>query len=158
MTDVGSERGCVSSDRWVYLPDISNGSNTTFTHITYSSPPGVELFTIPGWFMLFWMSAGKNLPWNSFLIFVLLFGGSRYFFSGLAFWFWCHNCDSLVSVLDTFGFLSAALNEWSYEIVPIQPMTLPFSPALGLPVLLRWIRLSLELGARGHISSSQTHQ
>lgn len=33
--------------------------------------------------------------------------------------------------------------------VPIQPVTLPFFPALGLPVLLHWIRLTLELGARG---------
>lgn len=167
MTDVGPERGCVSSDRGVYLPDISNGSNTTFTHITYSSPPAVELFTIPGWFMLFWMSAGKNLPWNSSLLFLLLFDGSRCPTTRLAFRFWCHNCGPhrpcyfsylLGSVLDTFVFLSAALNEWSYKIVPIQPVTLPFFPALGLPVLLRWIRLTLELGARGHISSTQTHQ
>lgn len=170
MTDVGSERGCVSSDRWVYLPDICNDSNTTFTHITYSSPPGVELFTIPGWFMFFWMSAGKNLDFETALWYFcpswMVLDAPRHFLGSLR-----SNFDATTAVLTGRATLKFRSALWlTHFVFYLQPQTSdhmklsPSSPWLSRSSLPWGCQRccaeldSLELDARGHISSTQTHQ
>lgn len=113
------------------------------------------------WFMFFLMSAGKNLDFDTALqYFYCFFNGCkspRTLFLGLR-----SNIDAMsvessdraalmicpVLCLIQFVFI-CSLKQVIIWDVPIQPVTLPFFPALGLPVLLHWIRLTLELGARG---------
>lgn len=132
--------------------------------IAHTSPPHLERFTIPGWFMFFWMSAGKNLDFETALQYLdcsllVLKAKQPFFWGGGGL---CSNIDATsaessdraaltirpVLCLMHFVFI-CSLKQVIIWDVPIQPVTLAFFSALGLPVLLHWIRLTLELGARG---------
>lgn len=150
----------VCSDRWVYLTDFSSGSNTTFS---YRSVFTTSLITLQNsWVIYVFPNVCRQefRLWNRSSIFLLFFNGSKSpttLFLGLRSNIDARSAESSdraalmirpVLCLIQFVFI-CSLKQVIIWDVPIQPVTLPFFSALGLPVLLHWIRLTLELGARG---------
>lgn len=123
----------------------------TFPHLAYNSS---QFYVFPN------VCRQEFRLWDSSSIFLPFFNGSKSpttFFGGLH-----SNIDATsaessdraalmirpVPCLIHFVFI-CSLKQVIIWDVPIQPVTLVFFPALGSPVLLHWIRLTLELGARG---------
>lgn len=148
------------------MADIPSGSSTTFS---YRSHFTASLGTLHNsWVIYVFLNVCRQefRLWNSSSIFGLFFIGSKkpnnHFFGGEGEGGLCSNIDATsaessdraaltirpVLCLMHFVFI-CSLKQVIIRDVPIQPVTLAFFPALGLPVLLHWIRLTLELGARG---------